>query len=113
MNLRCKSLYQSAAGIDPQHPYNDIEQERDVILTAHHTAQRPSPCRRPALPAGFSDLSGASGRLATAAAVLPEQFFVPTGGSDSRHGEVALMRAVLEDAVHCLQQQSCKSGRRA
>jgi hypothetical protein len=48
-----------------------------------------------------------------AAAVLPEQFFAPAGGADPRRGVVALMRAVLEDAVHCLQQQSRKSGRRA
>lgn len=48
--------------------------------------------------------------LATSAAVLPEQFYhLPTRTC----GEVALMRAVLEEAVDCFQKQFVKSGRRA
>jgi len=57
------------------------------------------------------DLRGAS--KWSAAAVLPGQFFDPAGGVATRRGVVALMRAVLEDAVHCLRQQFLKSGRRA
>jgi hypothetical protein len=49
----------------------------------------------------------------SAAAVLPEQFYAPADSTDKTRGAVALMRAVLEEAVHCLQQQSLKSGRRA
>jgi hypothetical protein len=45
--------------------------------------------------------------------VLPAQFFAPAGGTDPTRGVVALMRAVLEDALHCLQRHSRQSGRRA
>jgi hypothetical protein len=45
--------------------------------------------------------------------VLPAQFFAPAGGADTERGVVALMRAVLGDALHCLQRYSRQSGRRA
>jgi len=79
----------------------------------HHRARRLRPRWHPAPPGGLHDQSGASELLATAAAVLPEQFFAPAGGADTTRGEIALMRAVLEDAVHCLQQHSRKPGLRA
>jgi hypothetical protein len=50
--------------------------------------------------------------LITSAAVLPEQFYNPPARATGR-GEVALMRAVLEEAVDCFQKQFVKSGRRA
>ena len=46
------------------------------------------------------------------AAVLQEQFYNPPACATGR-GEVALMRAVLEEAVDCFQKQFMKSGRRA
>ena len=50
--------------------------------------------------------------LTTSAAVLPEQFYNPPARTTGR-GEVALMRAVLEEALDCFQKQFVKSGRRA
>jgi hypothetical protein len=38
-------------------------------------------------------------------AVLPEQFYGPPRGTVETQSEVALMRAVLDDAIHCYQQQ--------
>lgn len=51
--------------------------------------------------------------LTTSAAVLPEQFYNPPARTTTGRGEVALMRAVLEEAVECFQKQFVKSGRRA
>ena len=76
--------------------------------SAHHTKS----ARRPALPLLLYDLGAASQTLPPAA-ILPEQFYTPPTGADTARGEVALMRAVLEDAVGCFQNQSRKSGRRA
>lgn len=73
---------------------------------------QPRPLRRLALPVGLYDLRTAS-EMFSAAVVLPEQFSAPADSTDKTRGAVALMRAVLEEAVHCLQQQSMKSGRRA
>ncbi len=58
--------------------------------------------RRPSLPLFLYDLSAAS-RILPPAAVLPEQFYGSAEHADSSYGELALMRAVLEDAVHCFQ----------
>ncbi|MGE0684946.1 MAG: hypothetical protein AB7P69_29045 [Candidatus Binatia bacterium] len=73
---------------------------------------QPKPHPRPALPVGLYDLRAASAMF-FAAAVLPEQFFTSSKSAVNARGTVALMRAVLEEAIHCLQQQSLKSGRRA
>ena len=79
----------------------------------HYMAHQPArPLRHLVFPVGLYDLRAASD-LFSAAAVLPEQFYAPADGTDKTRGEVALMRAVLEEAVHCLQRQSLKSGRRA
>lgn len=59
-----------------------------------------------------SDL-GIANRVLSNSAILPEQFYNPAGRADTAHGEIALMRAVLEDAVGCFQKQSFASGRRA
>ena len=66
----------------------------------------------PALPARPSGLSTSS-EIFSAAAVLPAQFFTPADGTSTTSGVVALMYAVLEEALHCWQQQSAKSGQRA
>lgn len=47
------------------------------------------------------------------AAVLPEQFYGVPVNVHAARGEVALMRAVLEDAIECFQKQDLKNGRRA
>jgi hypothetical protein len=77
-----------------------------------YAAYRPKSYERPTLPLLLYDL-GAASQLLPPASVLPEQFYTPPPSVDSGRGEVALMRAVLEDAVTCFQKQSLKSGRRA
>lgn len=54
------------------------------------------------LPLFLYDLSSAS-RLLPPAAVLPEQFHGSPGDSGTAEREKALMRAVLEDAIKCVQ----------
>jgi hypothetical protein len=66
------------------------------------SSQRSQKTYRPALPLFLYDLSAAT-QLLPPAAVLPEQFYGFSGHTDSSRGELALMRAVLEDAVHCFQ----------
>jgi hypothetical protein len=46
-------------------------------------------------------------------AVLPEQFYGPPRGTVETQSEVALMRAVLDDAIHCYQQQFAIKTQRA
>ena len=64
--------------------------------------QRSQKIYRPSLPLFLYDLSAAT-QLLPPAAVLPEQFHGSSGHTDSSQGTLALMRAVLEDAVHCFQ----------
>jgi hypothetical protein len=71
---------------------------------------RPQGSQRPALPSHTEP--SVVELLTTSAAVLPEQFYNPPARTTGR-GEVALMRAVLEEAVDCFQKQFVKSGRRA
>ena len=75
-------------------------------------SQRAKSSHRRSLPLFLYDLRAAN-ELLPPAAVLPEQFYSPPANSDKAHGEVALMRAVLEDALNCFQKQSASSGRRA
>jgi hypothetical protein len=67
-----------------------------------HSAPRASSIHRPALPLLLYDLTAAT-QFLPPAAVLPEQFYGSPSGAYSGRGEVALMRAVLEDAVNCFQ----------
>lgn len=67
---------------------------------------------RPVLSPLLYDLSAATNALPPAA-VLPEQFYGAPVNEAATRGEVALMRAVLEDAIDCFQKQMFKSGRRA
>jgi hypothetical protein len=60
----------------------------------------------------FALLDGASDGLEDAA-MLPAQFFNPPGGAYKVRGEVALLYAVLEDAVMCFQQGATTNERRA
>ena len=65
----------------------------------------------PALPACGDALGAASTQL-LAAAVLPVQFFSTSDRSYTECGAVALMRAVLEDALRCVAKQFSHRGRR-
>src|SRR5262245_25990965 len=77
-----------------------------------YAACRQKSYHRPALPLLLYDL-GAASQLLPPASVLPDPFSTPPPSVDSGRGEVALMRAVLEDAMTCFQKQSLKSGQRA
>ena len=66
---------------------------------------------RPTLPTLLYDLGSASQLLPTGV-VLPEQFYTRPTGCEAHGGEAALMRAVLEDAIHCFQKQFVRKGRR-
>lgn len=81
-------------------------------MTKRSSAQRAKSFHRPALSLFLYDL-GAATRTLPPAAVLPEQFHGSPVGAHAARGEVALMRAVLEDAIECFQKQSRKNGRRA
>jgi len=67
-----------------------------------HTMHRAPTAHRPSLPLFLYDLTAAS-QLLPPAAVLPEQFYGESVGTNDGRGEVALMRAVLEDAIDCFQ----------
>jgi hypothetical protein len=67
-----------------------------------YSPQRSQKFRRPSLPLFLYDLSAAT-QILPPAAVLPEQFYGSPEPPDSSSGELALMRAVLEDAVYCFQ----------
>ena len=66
----------------------------------------------PALPE-CGDALGAASTWLLAAAVLPEQFFSARDRPYTDRGEVALMRAVLEDALTCVAKQFSSRGRRS
>lgn len=76
------------------------------------TVYRANSRRRSTLPLLLYDLKAASQTLPLAA-VLPEQFYHAPTLTHAVHGEIALMRAVLEDAVNCFQRQPTASGKRA
>lgn len=77
-------------------------------MSTHGTRSHNS-VRYRTLPLFLYDLGSAS-HLLPPAAVLPEQFYDRSVGAQSARGEAVLMRAVLEDAVHCFQQQFIKHG---
>ena len=66
---------------------------------------------RPALSPFLYDLGAATHALPLAA-VLPEQFYNSPSNADTSRGELALMRAVLENAIDCFQKQGRKRNRR-
>lgn len=81
-------------------------------MTRLSSAHQAKSFHRPALSPFLYDL-GAATRALPPAVVLPEQFHSSPLNANAARGEVALMRAVLEDAIECFQKQSRKSGRRA
>jgi len=81
-------------------------------MTKISSAQRTKSFHRPTLSPYLYDL-GAATHAFPPAAVLPEQFHGSPVNMNAARGEVALMRAVLEDAIECFQKQALKSGRRA
>ncbi len=76
-----------------------------LLLTTHPSARE--------MASQLGDHSSAKGNLLAVAAVFPEQFYDSSGsGYRETSGEVALMRAVLADALLCFQRQFLSSGRR-
>ncbi len=67
---------------------------------------------RPARPKPPSD-SEVAREMLSAAMVLPEQFYNLPDNTYKVRSEVALMYAVLDDAVRCFQRQAVTDGRRA
>ena len=67
---------------------------------------------RPAQPKPPAD-SEAAREMLSAAMVLPEQFYNLPDNTYKVRSEVALMYAVLDDAVRCFQRQAVTDGRRA
>ena len=66
---------------------------------------------RPALSPFLYDLTAASQSFPPEI-VLPEQFHATPAHADSSCGEAALMRAVLEDAIHCWQKSEGRKAQR-
>ena len=66
-----------------------------------HSAHHAKSFQRPALSPFLYDLGAASQELPPAT-ILPEQFYSSPSAPDTGRGEVALMRAVLEDALEFL-----------
>jgi len=81
------------------------------MSTSLRTVQRDKSRHRPTLPLFTSDL-GATSQILSSGVILPVQFYGPAAGLDTSRGEIALMRAVLEDAIGCFQKQTATSGRR-
>ena len=72
-----------------------------------HTRHSPTSQRKlvppPTQPVGLCGVSAAS-EMFSATVVLPEQFHADSDGTYKMRGVVALMCAVLEEAVHCWRQ---------
>ena len=81
------------------------------MVPSLQTSQRDKSLRRSARPFLTSDL-GVANQILSSSVVLPVQFYGSSAGLDTSRGEIALMRAVLEDALGCFQKQAVSSGRR-
>jgi len=73
---------------------------------------RPTAPQGPALPECFVDMETIS-KMLSPAIILPEQFHRPPCKAPQARGELALMRAVLEDAISCFQKQFVEKGHRS
>lgn len=74
-------------------------------------AARPRSPQESALPECFINLETMSTMLAPAI-IMPEQFYHSPCAASQAGGEVALMRAVLEDAINCFGRQFVDTGQR-
>ena len=69
-----------------------------------HTTRSRKPFQHP-MHVELADTVGAGRPELLPDAVLPEQFYGPPRGASRAQSEVALMRAVLDDAITCYQKQ--------
>lgn len=74
-------------------------------------AARPSASPGSMLPECFADME-TIGKMLSPAIILPEQFHRSSCKAPQACGEIALMRAVLEDAISCFQKQFVEKGHR-
>jgi hypothetical protein len=88
-----------------------LRARENAMKTPLRTIQRENSLQRPARPLSTSDL-GAVSQILSSSSILPIQFYGSSAGLDTSRGEIALMRAVLEDAIGCFQKQTVNSGRR-
>ena len=71
------------------------------------TASRSLTLPSPAL--AWSDVGAA---VLPSVVILPEQFYASSANGQVQDGEVALRRAILEDAIRCFQRRFVRKGRR-
>ena len=76
-----------------------------------NTQPSPRPSQGFTLPECFADLETRN-QMLSPAIILPEQFYRSPHDTPPICGEVALMRAVLADAVSCFQKQFVEKGQR-
>ena len=78
----------------------------------HRKSRQTHPLHRPLLPLFLYDL-GTANRLPATVTVLPEQFYSRQSGANLANRAISLLRAVLEDAINCFQEQFITSGKPA
>lgn len=88
-----------------------LRARENSMATSLRTIQRDTSLQRSARPLSTSNLTVAS-QILSSSVILPAQFYSASVGLDTTRGEIALMRAVLEDALGCFQKQTVSSGRR-
>src|SRR2546422_11475704 len=88
-----------------------LRARENSMATSLRTIQRDTSLQRSARPLSTSNLTGAS-QILSSSVILPAQFYSASVGLDTTRGEIALMRAVLEDALGCFQKQTVSSARR-
>jgi hypothetical protein len=87
-----------------RHPLNSLTRPGGFVYNHRHTVNQAAPLLQPTLSELRSDLVAVHDSFSPAA-VLPAQFFSSSHGADPTRGEVALLRAILEDAIRCFQKQ--------
>ena len=107
-SLRCRAIVGVLCGIRlalmQRLTLNLLTRPGGLVYRHRHTADQAAPLLQPTLSELRSDLAAAHESFSSAT-VLPAQFFNPSHGADPARGEVALLRAILEDAIHCFQKQ--------
>jgi hypothetical protein len=83
---------------------NSLTRPGGFVYMYRHTADQAAPLSPPILSELRSDLVAVHDSFSPAA-VRPAQFFNPSHSVDPSRGEVALLQAILEDAIRCFQKQ--------
>lgn len=88
-----------------------LRARENFMPTSLPTIRRNQSLQRSVRPLPTSDL-GVANQILSSSVILPAQFYSSSAGLDTTRGEIALMRAVLEDTLGCFQKQTVSSGRR-